>query len=204
MPIELMPLPYARNALEPHISAETLDYHHGKHHRAYVTKLNELIADGPMAGLPLNDIVIQSHKKKDEKVFRQAAQAWNHGFYWHSLSPDRTKPDAALAKAIAADFGSVDALTAQLADKAVGHFASGWAWLVADGDKLSVVDSHDAETPLTGKARPLLTIDVWEHAYYIDRRNDRKAYVEAVISDLLNWNFASENFARAAAWTYPG
>ena len=202
MAIILPPLPFAESALEPEISAETLAVHHGKHHKAYVDKTNGLIEGTALADAALNTIVIEANRAGNTKLFNQASQAWNHGFYWNSLSPQGDKPDDRLTKAIDAAFGSYDALVKDLVAQGEGHFGSGWTWLLADGDTLSVATTHDAGSPLTGTARPLLVIDVWEHAYYIDRKNDRKAYLTAALG-LLNWSFANENFARAEAWNYP-
>lgn len=203
MPISLMPLPYAPHALAPVISQQTLELHHDAHHKAYVDKTNEAIADTPLADVDLNSLVKMAAEKDDASLFNNAAQAWNHGFYWNSLSPNNTQPDVGLAAAIDRDFGSLAKLGEALAEEAVGHFASGWAWLVARGETLSVISTHDADTPLIGTDNPLLTIDVWEHAYYLDVQNKRPDYVEAVIAQRLNWTFASENFARGAAWQYP-
>ena len=203
MAITLMPLPYAADGLEPAISKQTLDKHHGAHHKGYVDKVNTLTADGPLAAAPLEAIIAAARSGKDAKLFNQAAQVWNHGFYWHSLSPARTAPGGALAKALEASFGSLDALKEDLVAAATDHFGSGWAWLMAEGDRLAVSTTHDAETPADGDIVPLLVIDVWEHAYYLDRQNARKAYVDAVVNGLLNWDFAAENFARAKVWTYP-
>lgn len=202
MTIPLIPLPYPADALEPHISRRTLELHHGAHHQDYVDKTNKAIAGTGRADAPLNDIVLSA--KGDDALFNPASQAWNHGFYWNSLTPDHAAPSARLQAAIDRDFGSLDALTAELEKAAVGHFASGWAWLVARGDALSVISTHDAHSPLSeGDANPLLTIDVWEHAYYLDVQNKRPAYVKAVLGHCLNWRFASENFERGSAWRYP-
>lgn len=202
MTISLTPLPFSADALDPHISKRTLDLHHGAHHKGYVDKTNEAIAGTELADAELNEIVQAS--KGNPKIFNSASQAWNHGFYWNSLTPDRTEPSDALRQAIERDFGSLDALKEQLEKEAVGHFASGWAWLVANGDKLSVVSTHDAASPFSDESgNPLLTIDVWEHAYYLDVQNKRPAYVKAVLDNVLNWQFASENFARGTAWRYP-
>lgn len=203
MTISLMPLPYADTALAPHISQETLKLHHGAHHKGYVDKVNDAIAGTDLADASLEEIVRASDSKGNKKLFNSAAQSWNHGFYWHSLSPEKSEPSPELAAAIDKAFGSMADLKKQLAAEAENHFASGWAWLVEEGGALKVVSTHDAETPITGSANPLLTIDVWEHAYYVDVRNKRPAYVKAVIDNLLNWAFASENFARGKAWTYP-
>lgn len=202
MPISLTPLPYALDALEPHISRRTLELHHGAHHQDYVDRTNKAVAGGKLADAALNDIVKAA--KGDAKLFNPASQAWNHGFYWNSLTPEQSEPSDALRKAIDRDFGSLDALKEKLQDAAVGHFGSGWAWLVAEGDKLSVVSTHDAHSPFSGgDANPLVTIDVWEHAYYLDVQNRRPGYVKSVLDNCLNWRFASKNFERGSAWRYP-
>ncbi|WP_395394029.1 superoxide dismutase [Novosphingobium sp. BL-8A] len=199
MTISLIPLPYAQDALEPHISAKTLEIHHGAHHKTYVDKLNAAIAGTPNADKSVDEIT----KSASGPLFNNAAQTWNHGFYWHSMSPTKTAPSGALAAAIEKDFGSLDALLEALSNEAVNHFASGWAWLVVDGGTLKVISTHDAGCPITTDVNPLLTIDVWEHAYYIDQMNKRPAYVKAVLENLINWDFAGENFDRGTAWTYP-
>ena len=202
MPITHMPLPYAIDALAPHISAETLEFHHGKHHKAYVDKANAAIAGTELADAPLETIIRRADADGNQGLFNNAAQVWNHAFYWHSLSPTATEPTPELSAAIGKSFGSIDGLKAELAETAKAHFASGWAWLVARGDDLLISDTHDAGTAMTQAVRPLLVIDVWEHAYYIDRRNDRPAYVGAVTGGLLNWQFASENLARVSQWVH--
>ncbi|RZK03963.1 MAG: superoxide dismutase [Novosphingobium sp.] len=202
MTISLIPLPYPADALEPHISKRTLDLHHGAHHKTYVDKTNDAIAGTKLADAELNDLVKAA--KDDPKLFNNAAQVWNHGFYWHSLTPETTTPNGALAKAIDRDFGSLDGLKEKLEAEAVGHFGSGWAWLVAKGDTLEVVSTHDAHSPFSEDSGiPLLTIDVWEHAYYLDVQNKRPAYIKAVLDKLINWRFASENFERGSVWRYP-
>lgn len=202
MTVTLIPLPYAIDALEPHISQRTLEFHHGAHHKAYVDKTNEAIADTDLARAAVNEIVRAS--LGNPKLFNNVSQVWNHGFYWNSLTPEKTSPDANLRAAIVRDFGSLDALKEKLAAAAVGHFASGWAWLVSEGGKLAVKDTHDAHSPFSEDAGvPLLTIDVWEHAYYLDVQNKRPEYVKRVLDQVLNWNFASENFARGTVWQYP-
>ena len=187
---ELPALPYAMDALAPHISKETLEYHYGKHHQAYVNKLNSLIPGTEFETAKLEDIV----KKAKGGMFNQAAQIWNHTFYWHSLSPNGGgEPKGKLADAIKASFGSFDAFKKEFSDKAAGQFGSGWAWLVEKGDgKLAVVQTSNADTPLAGSDKPLLTCDVWEHAYYIDYRNARPKYIEAWWN-LVNWEFAAQN-----------
>ena len=202
MTIELMPLPYSAEALEPHVSSETINFHYGKHHRGYVSKVNQAIEGTALADANLESIITSALEKGNMGLFNSAAQTWNHGFYWHSLSPESQQPSGPLAEAITRDFGSLEQLNEQLAAKATGHFASGWAWLVSDGGTLKICSTHDAESPITDGLNPLLTIDVWEHAYYIDQRNDRAAYVKALIDNCLNWEFASANYERGSAWSY--
>ena len=203
MAITLPALPYAEDALAPAISADTLRTHHGKHHKAYVDKVNDAAKDGPLDGASLEEIIKAAKDKGDKPLFNNAAQAWNHGFYWKSLSPASQAPSGALADAITQGFGPVDKLGEELAKQGTAHFASGWVWLVARGTKLSVEQTHDAETFATGEARPLLVIDLWEHAYYLDHKNVRPDYLKQVIADHLAWDFASRNFDGAANWTYP-
>ena len=194
MPITLPELPYPKNALAPHISAETLEFHHGKHHAAYVTNLNKLIEGKPEADKPLEQIVLSS----DGPVFNNAAQVWNHTFYWHSLKPGGGgEPSGKLADAIKRDFGSLAKLKEELTSAAVTQFGSGWAWLVVEGGKLKVTKTGNADLPMKHGQTALLAIDVWEHAYYIDYRNARPTYVGKVIEHLLNWDFAAENLAKA-------
>ncbi len=202
MAITLIPLPYAENALEPAISAQTLQFHYGKHHKGYVDKTNAATAGTDLADATLNEIVKKAAGDNNTKLFNQAAQAWNHGFYWNSMTPDAGSPGSALSSAISDAFGSHDAMLEKLSTEAETHFGSGWAWLLADGNTLSIASTHDGGCPLTGTARPLLVIDVWEHAYYLDRKNDRKAYLQAV-TGLLNWSFADDNFASTEMWVYP-
>jgi len=195
MSFELPALPYSRDALAPTISAETIDFHHGKHHKAYVDNLNGFVAkDASLAGKSLEDLI---RTAGPGAVFNNAAQVWNHTFYWNSLSPSGGgAPTGALAAAIDRDFGSFDAFKEQFAAAAMGQFGSGWAWLVSDASgKLSVVKTPNADCPLTSGLTPLLTCDVWEHAYYIDFRNARAAYV-AAFWKLANWSFASANYGR--------
>ncbi|MBK8480162.1 MAG: superoxide dismutase [Proteobacteria bacterium] len=190
------PLPYALSALAPVISARTLGVHYGKHHQAYVANLNKLIAGTPFADQPLEKIIRgAAGQPKHQAIFNNAAQAWNHAFYWRSLKPKGGgKPRGKLAERIAEAFGSSEACTEQLAAAAVGQFGSGWAWLVADpAGKLSIAHTGNAELPLTAGLKPLLTIDVWEHAYYLDYQNRRADYVKALIETRLNWDFAAEN-----------
>ncbi|MEP4892496.1 MAG: Fe-Mn family superoxide dismutase [Aliiglaciecola sp.] len=193
MAFELPPLPYERNALEPHISSETLDYHYGKHHATYVTKLNGLVEGTAMADMSLEDVVKQS----DGGVFNNAAQIWNHTFYWNSLSPNGGgEPTGALADAITAKWGSFDDFKAAFNDKAVNNFGSSWTWLVKTADgSLDIVNTSNAGTPITEEGvTPLITVDLWEHAYYIDYRNVRPNYLGGFWA-LVNWDFAASNFA---------
>ena len=202
MAFELIPLPYDSEALAPTISSETLGFHHGKHHKAYVDKTNAAIDGTDMAGDDLETIVAKA-RGTNQGLFNNAAQTWNHGFYWYSLSPEAQAPSGELAEKIDAAFGSLDELKAKLADRGAGHFASGWVWLAEKGGKLSIEESHDADTLADGDFNPLLTIDVWEHAYYLDHQNLRPTYLKDVIEKHLNWDFAAENLARDGAWTYP-
>ncbi len=191
MSFELPALPYEKNALEPTISAETLEYHHGKHHNAYVVKLNELIAGTEFENMSLEEIV----QKSSGGMFNQAAQIWNHTFYFTGLAPNAGgEPTGALADAINSAFGSFEEFKKQFITKGMGNFGSGWTWLVKNGDALEIVNTDDAETPLTNGQTPVLTIDVWEHAYYIDYRNARPKYLEE-IWNVVDWNVAAERFA---------
>jgi Fe-Mn family superoxide dismutase len=191
MAIELPPLPYEKNALEPNISAETLEFHYGKHHQAYVTNLNNLIKGTEFENADLEDII----KKSSGGVFNNAAQVWNHTFYWKSMhSPkDGNAPSGKLADEINKAFGSFDKFKEEFTKSAVGNFGSGWTWLVQRPDgSLGIVNTSNAATPITGSDKPLFTIDVWEHAYYIDYRNARPKYVES-FWNLVNWDFAAKN-----------
>ncbi len=193
--ITLPPLPFADNALDPVISANTLSFHYGKHHKAYVDNLNKLIAGTPLEGQPLEKIILEVAGKADKAgVFNNAAQIWNHTFYWNSLKPNGGgAPPAALAKLIERDFGSLDNLKKEFATAATTQFGSGWAWLASDNGKLVVAKTSNAELPMTRGHKALLTIDVWEHAYYLDYQNRRPDYANAVIDKLLNWQFAADN-----------
>ena len=193
MAFTLPALPYSSDALAPHISAETLSFHHGKHHNAYVTNLNNFVAaDATLAGKSLEDLVTST----SGGVFNNAAQVWNHTFYWSSLSPSGGgAPSGAVAAAIDRDFGSFDAFKEQFTKAAAGQFGSGWAWLVRDGSgKLSITTTGNAGCPLTEGKTPILTCDVWEHAYYVDYRNNRAAYIGAWWA-LVNWDFANSNLS---------
>lgn len=193
MTFELPQLPYPLNGLEPHISKETLEYHYGKHHRAYVNKLNELVPNTEFANLSLEDIIL---KAPAGPIFNNAAQVWNHTFYWHCMKPKGGgKPSGKLAEAIDKTFGSCEKFQQQLTEAGLTQFGSGWAWLVKTQDgKLEVVKTSNAGNPLTEKKKPLLTCDVWEHAYYIDTRNDRGKYINN-FWQLVDWDFVAKNFA---------
>ncbi len=189
----LPPLPYAMDALAPHISKETFEFHYGKHHQAYVTNLNNLIKGTEFESLSLEDII----RKSSGGIFNNAAQVWNHSFFWNSMKPQGGgEASGALGKAIAAKWGSFDAFKEAFAKSAIGNFGSGWTWLVKKADgSVDLVNTSNAATPLTGADKPLLTLDVWEHAYYIDFRNARPKFVEAFLGKLANWDFAAKNFA---------
>ncbi|MBN1975532.1 MAG: superoxide dismutase [Sedimentisphaerales bacterium] len=190
-----MELPYASNALEPVITANTISFHYGRHHKAYVDNLNKLIAGTQFAGMSLDKIIIAtSGKSENASIFNNAAQVWNHNFYWKSLKPQGGgEPAASLKQKIEKSFGSLDKCKEALSQAATSQFGSGWAWLVSDGDLLKVVKTGNAENPMTGNMKPLLTIDVWEHAYYLDYQNRRADYVRDVIEKLINWEFAASN-----------
>jgi len=191
----LPPLPYAENALEPVVSAKTIGFHYGKHHQGYVDTLNKLVAGTELASLSLEKIIAATAGKADKvEIFNNAAQAWNHDFYWKSLRPKGGgEPPAALKQWIETSFITVDACKKELAQAATKQFGSGWAWLVQEHGKLKVVSTGNAENPLTKGATPLLTIDVWEHAYYLDHQNRRVDYVNGVLDKLINWGFAADN-----------
>lgn len=194
MAFELPALPYAQDALAPHMSAETLEFHHGKHHKAYVDKTNGLIAGTDLEGRKLSEVIAAAKESGNKGLFNNSAQIWNHSFFWHSLSPEQQKPSGKLAEMIADSFGDADTLVKKLIEESTNHFASGWGWLVLDRDTLKIGSLHDADTPLVHEGMvPLLTIDVWEHAYYIDYRNARPKYLEAVTANLINWEFVAQN-----------
>ncbi len=192
--IELPALPYPLQALEPVISQRTLEFHYGKHHQGYVTTLNDLIKDSDLAGKSLEDIIVAAQADASRaKIFNNAAQIWNHTFYWNSLKPGGSRPEGALLKKIEASFKNLDDCKAALLDAALTQFGSGWAWLVLEGEALKIVKTSNADLPMVHGQKALLTIDVWEHAYYLDHQNQRKAYAQAVIDKLLNWEFAARN-----------
>ena len=193
---DLPELPYAKDALEPHISAETLEYHHGKHHASYVDKLNKQIEGSGYETSSLEDIILRA----SGGLFNNAAQVWNHTFYWNCLSPEGGgQPDGALAEAIDSEFGGFEHFKEKFADAAIGNFGSGWTWLVKNRDgKLEIVNTDDAGNPMTDGYVPLLTCDVWEHAYYIDYRNARPKYIDA-FWQLVSWKFVADNYVNATA-----
>ncbi len=194
-PYVLPSLPYADNALSPVISANTIGFHYGKHHNGYVDNLNKLVAGTEFANLPLDKIITRTAGKTDKTaIFNNAAQTWNHTFYWRSLKPKGGgEPPEVLKQKIGASFGTLDACKKEWATAAMAQFGSGWAWLVLDSDKLKVIRTGNADVPMTSGMKPLLTIDVWEHAYYLDYQNRRVDYVNAVLEKLINWDFAAEN-----------
>lgn len=198
MAFELPKLPYSDTALEPYISAETLGFHHGKHHNAYVVNLNNLTKDSPLAEASLDQVIAESYGKADKAgLYNNAAQIWNHTFYWNSMKAGGGgAPSGAIGDKINADFGSYDAWRAAFTAAAMGQFGSGWAWLVNDGGKLKIVKTGNADGPAwTGQGKPLLVIDVWEHAYYVDFRNRRADYVAAFLDNLVNWAWAEAQLA---------
>jgi len=198
-------LPYPYEALEPYISRTTLEFHHGKHHKTYVDKTRTLAKEVHLADLPLELIIQQTARQERHRVlFNNAAQAWNHAFYWRSLQPGGGgEPDGEIADRIKSDLGGYAAFAEQFAAAATGQFGSGWAWLVLDGRKLRVITTPNADTPIAHGQIPLLTIDVWEHAYYLDYQNRRAEYTDALIKHLINWDFANRNLSRQQSGTSP-
>ena len=189
MTFSLPALPYDKNALEPHISANTFDFHHGKHHKAYVDNANKMIAGTEIEHMSLEDAV----KKSSGKIFNNVAQIWNHTFFWHCLTPKQAAPGKKLSDALTKAFGSVDEFKKRFTETAIGTFGSGWAWLVKNADgSLAITSTSNAGNPMTSGQVPLLTCDVWEHAYYIDYRNARPSYLEHFWS-LVNWQFVEKN-----------
>jgi Fe-Mn family superoxide dismutase len=195
--IALPRLPYSKDALAPHISEETLHFHHDKHHKAYVDKTNELLKESPLKDKPLEEIV----QAAEGELFNNAAQVWNHAFYWHSMRPGGGgKPKGALLRSIDKHFGSFDDFRDQFKQAAVSQFGTGWAWLVEDKGSLRVMKTGDADLPMRHGLRALLTCDVWEHAYYVDYRNERPKYVEAFLDHLLDWEWAEKNLETPAVF----
>lgn len=194
MPFHLPELPYEKNALEPYISAETIEFHHGKHHAAYVNNLNNLVAGTPDESRTLDQIIMSA----EGPLFNNAAQVWNHSFYWNCMKHDGGGPATGpLADAIVRDFGSFDEFTKEFTAAATSQFGSGWAWLVLEGGKLKITKTGNADLPMKHGQTAILTIDVWEHAYYIDYRNARPRYIETFLQKLVNWDFANRNYAGA-------
>ena len=198
-PFKLAPLPWDEDALAPTISANTINFHYHKHHQTYVDTLNKLVEGTPFADMKLEAIVQKTagaQDAKEKKIFNNAAQVWNHDFYWRSLTPAKTEAGPALDSAITSAFGSKDELIAKLAEAGKEQFGSGWAWLVSKGGKLSIEKTPNAETPMAKGVNCLLTVDVWEHAYYLDYQNARPKYLEAVLGKIINWSFAAENLTK--------
>ena len=195
MTFVLPDLPYRKDALAPCMSAETLEFHHGRHHQAYVDKTNELLHGKELSGASLVQLIRAANDKGDQALFDNAAQLWNHNFFWQCLAPpEGQSPSGRLKDMIDEGFGSPDAMLEKLTEEAVGHFSNGWAWLVHNHGKLEILSLHDADTPLVYEGmQPLLTLDLWEHAYYIDYRNERPKFVEAVLKNLVNWEFVAQN-----------
>ena len=202
MAFQLPDLPYAKDALAPHISAETLEFHHGKHHAAYVKKTNGFVEEQGLGETTLSQVIRSARERGDGKLFNNSAQIWNHSFFWQCLAPAQgQKPSGKLAQMIDDGFGSVDQMLEKLEAEAVNHFSNGWAWLVLDRDQLKITSLHDADTPLVHEGMvPLFTLDVWEHAYYIDYRNERPKFVSSVLKNIINWDFIGQNLdGRGAA-----
>jgi Fe-Mn family superoxide dismutase len=205
---ELPPLPYDLRALEPVLSAETLDIHHGRHHARYVETLNRLLPQQNLSADTLEDVIRAAHRSDSRSVFNNAAQAWNHAFFWESMRPKASEPGGLLCGAITSSFGGADALAQRFVAKGTGHFGSGWVWLVATEDGLEVITTHDADTPIVAEGvTPLLACDVWEHAYYVDYRQDRASWLTIWWHKLANWHFAGCQYGarlgHGQAWRYP-
>ena len=196
----LPPLPWSADALDPVISKTTIDTHHGKHHKAYVDKAKGLVEGTRFAELSLEEIVLETARDPAQKLlFNNAAQIWNHNRYWESLAPKSGQPSAELAAKLQSDLGGLDKFKEEIVKKGVGHFASGWVWLTLKDGKLNLIDTHDADNALVHGHEALLVLDVWEHAYYVDYKNERERHLKTVVNELLNWDGASERFARAIA-----
>jgi Fe-Mn family superoxide dismutase len=195
MKLELPELPFAKDALAPHMSADTLDFHHGKHHNAYVVKGNELLEGAGLEADSLEQLVMQA-AKAGGGLFNNVGQHYNHSFFWNSISPDGGgQPTGPVAEAINASFGSYENFKAEFVGSGVGQFGSGWVWLAAEGETLKIVKTANADTPLTEGLRPILVCDVWEHAYYLDFQNRRPDFLSSFLDSLVNWEFANQNFA---------
>jgi len=196
MPIDFPELPYASSALNPHISQTTLELHHGKHHKGYIDKLNRAIAGTAYEDMSLEAVINAAHQASDKGIFNNAAQSWNHAFLWNSMSPSGgEEPIGTLAEATNARFGNTQELKSAFRASALSQFGSGWTWLVCKNNELDIVNTGNADTPLIHGSTPLLVLDVWEHAYYLDFQNKRDAYIDAFLNHLINWQFAAENYA---------
>jgi Fe-Mn family superoxide dismutase len=195
MPFTLPDLPYPKNALGDYMSAETLTFHHDKHHKAYVDRTNQLVEEKGLGEMRLSELIVDAKAKGEKTLFNQSAQIWNHSFYWNCLAaPQGQRPTGRLAEMIGEAYGSTENLLAELKKEAVGHFSNGWAWLILNGDRLQITSLHDADTPVAyEEMKPLLTLDVWEHAYYIDYRNARPDFAEKVLGNIVNWEFVAQN-----------
>jgi Fe-Mn family superoxide dismutase len=194
MAFTLPDLPYAKDALQPHMSAETFDYHWGKHHKAYVDKTNGMLGEKGLEGASLIEVIKAAKERGDKGLFNNSAQIWNHSFFWQCLAPQgSTSPSGPLKDMIDSDFGGHQQLLEKLATESANHFASGWGWLILNNGKLEVTSLHDADTPVAHGMTPLLTIDVWEHAYYIDYRNERPRFLKSVLENIINWDFVGQN-----------
>ncbi len=204
---KLPDLPYAYDALQPTVSAETMRLHHDKHHAKYVETLNGLLEKEGLAPSTLEDLVVQAKKDGKTKLFDNAAQAWNHAFFWSCMTPGAKAPEGDLAREVDTAFGGLDGLKSKFVEEGVGHFGSGWVWLAAGPDGLSIRTTHDGDNPLAEGATPLITCDLWEHAYYVDYRNDRKAFLDAWFDKLADWGFAGHQLKAARGqgqpWRYP-
>jgi Fe-Mn family superoxide dismutase len=197
-PFILPDMPYDQNALEPYISSETLDYHHKKHHKTYVNNLNNLLSEHELQQSRLEEIIHKSNNMKLTAIFNNAAQVWNHTFYWHSIQPGGGgKPEGDLYNKICQDFGTFENFTTQFKQNGLAQFGSGWVWLVNENGALKIVKTSNAHSPITSQQYPILTCDVWEHAYYIDYRNRRMDYLDIFVEKLINWDFANKNFTNS-------
>jgi Fe-Mn family superoxide dismutase len=200
MAFTLPDLPYAKDALQPYMSAETLDYHWGKHHKAYVDKTNGMLGEKGLEGASLIEVINAAKERGDKGLFNNSAQIWNHSFFWQCLAPQgSTSPSRRLKDMIDSDFGGQQELLDKLATESANHFASGWGWLILNNGKLEVTSLHDADTPVAHGMTPLLTVDVWEHAYYIDYRNERPRFLKSVLENIINWDFVAQNLDGAGA-----
>ncbi|WP_037501663.1 superoxide dismutase [Sphingomonas jaspsi] len=194
MPFTLPDLPFAKHALGEFMSAETFDYHHGKHHKAYIDKANGMLGEKGLEGASLVEVIQKAKDTGDKGLFNNSAQIWNHSFFWQCLAPARsTAPSGKLKDMIDSDFGGHEALLEKLATESTNHFGSGWGWLILNNGKLEITSLHDADTPVVHGMKPLLTLDVWEHAYYIDYRNARPNYLKSVLENVINWDFVGQN-----------